>query len=112
MVKQVAKIDGVSYIRLDKTSLDSPGRSDIKFGAIRELIAGFDIAILATGGITKNAINIAKKAIDKGVSVGIYSVHTIKPLDKIEIIKFCIDEIGIFSTSYHLLRIIFNKVAK
>ena len=92
LVKQVAKIDGVSYIRLDKTSLDFPGRSDIKFGAIRELIAGFDIAILATGGITKNAINIAKKAIDKGVSVGIYSVHTIKPLDKIEIINICNNE--------------------
>jgi len=97
LVKQVAKIDGVSYIRLDKTSLDFPGRSDIKFGAIRELIAGFDIAILATGGITKNAINIAKKAIDKGVSVGIYSVHTIKPLDKIEIINICNNYKGLIS---------------
>ena len=32
--------------------------------------------------------------------------------DKIEIIKFCINEIGILSTSYHLIRIIFNKLIR
>lgn len=75
---------GPVYLRLGKS-----GEPDLtkaaapwEFGKIRQLRAGKEVAILSYGPITKRAFEVAGKFEASGRSVAVFSVHTIKPLDR------------------------------
>jgi len=58
-------------------------KSDYEFviGKAIEIKPGADVAIFTTGTVTANALEAAHTLEEKGISVAVIDVHTIKPLD-------------------------------
>lgn len=76
---------GPVYLRLGKAGepdLTGAAASPWTFGKIRQLKAGKDVAILSYGPIMKRAFEVAKRFEAAGRSAAVYSVHTLKPLDR------------------------------
>ncbi len=90
MAIKVAKFNGPVYIRLTG-GLNNPMvyKQDYNFeiGKIIQLSEGKDISIFATGSMVFNAMQAAKMLEEKGISVGVANVHTIKPLDNDAILE-------------------------
>jgi transketolase len=85
-VKAAVMHDGPMYLRLGKSGepvLTQSAPDSFRFGKLRQIQSGSDIAILSYGPIMKMAIDLAEKLrAERGNSVAVYSVHTLKPLDK------------------------------
>jgi transketolase len=81
--KYVASSNKPSYLRLERSShihelnLDT----DFEYGKIRKINDGKDIAILCSGGVTKVAMNAANTLKKQKISLGVYSVHSLKSID-------------------------------
>jgi transketolase len=78
--KMIARIPGTCFLRLDKDrGPDGPPDESFVLGVPRRLRRGRDVALIVTGGILSEAITAADELEQQGVSVSVYSVHTIKP---------------------------------
>jgi transketolase len=77
---------GPKYLRIGKAgepTLTADAPEPFVFGKVRLIKAGRDTAILSFGPIMKVAVDAAKRAeAERGLSVALYSVHTLKPLDR------------------------------
>jgi transketolase len=78
--------NGPTYLRLGKAgepTLTADAPEPFAFGKLRQIRAGKDVAILSYGPIMKMAVDVAG-LLEKqdGRSVALYSVHTLKPLDR------------------------------
>jgi len=76
---------GPVYLRLGKAgepdfTSKAPGKWE--FGKIRRIREGADVAILTYGPIVKRAMQVADALQAKSKSTAVYSVPTIKPLDR------------------------------
>lgn len=81
---------GPVYLRLGKAGepdFTKDAAEPWAFGKVRMISPGSDIAILSYGPIMKQAVAVADRYRQRGKSVAIYSVHTIKPLDRAGIAK-------------------------
>lgn len=79
---------GPIYLRLGKAGepvLTDKAVDPWQFGKIRYLQQGRDVCILSYGIIMKKAVELAAWLEQKGKSVSIVSVHTMKPLDRVGI---------------------------
>ena len=74
---------GPCYLRLDKSAAPQVAGSDdrVVTGVPRRLRAGSTVAIFGVGGVLEDALDAAAALDRDGLSCGVYSVHTIKPLD-------------------------------
>lgn len=84
-VRIAARHKGPVYLRLGKSG--EPTLTDraepFRFGRLRQLQDGKDIAILSYGPITKMAMDLASRLEgDWEGGAAVYSVHTLKPLDQ------------------------------
>ncbi len=71
------------YIRIGR-SIDPVvhmRKINFEIGKAVEIKKGADIAIFATGTMVKEALTVCDFLGDAGISAGLYSMHTIKPLD-------------------------------
>ena len=95
ITKQVIKLGGVNYIRIDKSSAETNYNQNEKFviGKARVLTEGKHLSIITTGGITDVALNAQKEMLKEGVSIRVVSMHTIKPIDR-EMILDCSKNTG------------------
>ena len=81
--KYVASSNKPSYLSFERSShihelnLDT----DFEYGKIRKINDGKDIAILCSGGVTKVAMNAANILKKQKISLGVYSVHSLKSID-------------------------------
>jgi len=78
----IADHDGPVYLRFGRPSwpmFTTPG--SFKIGKAIQFSEGSDISIFATGHLMWNAIEASKKLLSEGISVDLYNIHTIKPLD-------------------------------
>jgi transketolase len=75
--------DGPAYIRLGKGGEPNIHSSDIhlELGRPVQLWNGKKIAILSTGSITFEALNVCKYYQNIGIPISLYSFQTIKPID-------------------------------
>ncbi|MBI3669420.1 MAG: transketolase [Acidobacteria bacterium] len=82
--RAIAAWPGPCYLRLGKAGEPSihAAPPDFRIGRPIELRQGEDAVILASGPMTRNALLAAEKLSGAGISVGLYSVHTVKPLDE------------------------------
>lgn len=82
-------VDGPVYLRLTGT-MNAPvvyeEDYDFQVGKAITLKEGKDIAVIATGSMVYNSLKAAEILGQKGLSVRVIDMHTIKPLDE-EIIK-------------------------
>lgn len=81
--RAIYETPGTCYLRLGRGGEPRIHQGDIGFtvGEAIRLFSGTDIAIIATGGILKPAADAREALEAAGLSVSLYSMHTIKPLD-------------------------------
>ena len=86
--KQLVSSKGVDYLRLDKTAAEEVAEAQpFSIGKSRIFREGTDITLIATGGILEEAVLAAKELESFGLDVKIVGIHTVKPIDKEEILK-------------------------
>jgi transketolase len=81
---------GPVYLRLGKAGepdFTSKLQEQWQFGKIRQLRQGSDVCILTYGPIVKRAMAVAERFEVNGKRAAVYSVHTIKPLDRDALIQ-------------------------
>ncbi len=81
----IGQEEGPVYLRLGKAGepvITAKASSPFEFGKVRMLREGRDACVIGYGPILKMAMDAATQLEAKGISVGVASLHTVKPLDK------------------------------
>lgn len=75
---------GTCYLRLGRGGEPAVHTTSVNIipGKALKLFDGKDIAIISTGGVLKNASEARNHLYDHGHKAALYSMHTIKPIDK------------------------------
>jgi len=81
--RAICHTSGPCYLRLGRGGEPVVHGSglDFKIGKAVTLFEGDDVALISTGGILHNALLARQALVDSGLSVGLYSMHTLKPFD-------------------------------
>ncbi len=91
-VMAAARTGSPVYLRLSGTMINPVVYKedfDFEIGKAITLRDGSDIAVIATGTMVYNALKTAEKLEEKGLSVKVVDMHTIKPLDAEAIKSMC-----------------------
>lgn len=85
----IAKHEGPVYLRFGRPVMPIFVKDDAEFviGKADTIIEGSDVTIIACGHLVWKSIEAAKILKEKGISVELINMHTIKPLDKEAILK-------------------------
>jgi transketolase len=85
----IAEHEGPVYLRFGRPKWPNFTAEDQKFelGKAQVLSEGTDVSIFACGHMVWTAIEAAKILAEKGISVDLINIHTIKPLDEAAVIK-------------------------
>jgi len=102
-VKKAIEIKGPVYIRLGRAGEAIVHDKRPKFSIGKGLIIkeGKDITIIATGNMLGIGLEVSKKLKNRGISVRLISMHTIKPFDSEIIIDSVKKTKAIFSLEEH-----------
>jgi len=90
MIPAVIKYQGPVYIRINRNDLPvytSPS-GEFRIGRIYPVTEGKDAVIFATGVMVSKSVEAAAKLAEKGISVQVLNVSTLKPLLKKEVLKY------------------------
>ncbi len=81
--KAIAKHDGPVYLRFGRPVMPIfvKPNAPFKIGKAQEVYTGTDVTIVACGHMVWKSIEAAKVLTEKGISVELLNMHTIKPLD-------------------------------
>jgi transketolase len=81
---QANDLPGPVYFRLSKSEefLHYPQNAEVHLGTFLEIIPHDEYIIFTTGDVLHLGFEICKTLESSGISVGLVSVHTIKPLDQ------------------------------
>ena len=95
LIRQAAEYDGPVYLRFTRDAIPYvyDDSVELTIGKANQIQDGKDVAIIANGDTVCIAKQAARKLEEKGYSVKLLDMHTIKPLD-IEAVKECIENIG------------------
>lgn len=96
---------GACYLRLDKSHAPAVDDADAAVvpGKVRRLRAGSEVVIFGTGGVIAEALQAADFLRPLGIQCGVYSVHTIKPLDVDGITSACREASMVVTLEEHTL---------
>lgn len=85
----IAAYEGPLYLRFGRPKWANFTAENQKFeiGKAQVLAEGTDVSIIACGHLVWMAVEAAKQLAEKGISVDLINMHTIKPLDEAAIIK-------------------------
>lgn len=103
-VEQTAELEGPCYIRLNKNReprLYDEDKTEFKIGKAIKIFSGNQISIITTGNMLEQSVNIAKKLINSGFSVSLYSMHTTKPIDENAVLDCMKNSEYIFTIEEH-----------
>ena len=95
LIRKAAAADGPVYLRFTRDAIPViyDETIDLEIGKAHLLRDGKDVAIIANGDTVCIAMEAADILAEKGVSVRLLDMHTIKPLDE-QAVKACAEEIG------------------
>jgi transketolase len=80
--RAITATPGTCFLRLDKDKgPDGPEDEPFVLGRPRRLRRGHDVALFTTGGILSEAAIATDLLEQEGLSVSLYAVHTLKPLE-------------------------------
>lgn len=84
MVIQLSKLYGVQYIRLVRRSVPRiyADGSAFTIGKANHLRSGGDAAVFAAGILVAEALKAADMLAQEGISIDVYDMFTIKPIDR------------------------------
>ncbi len=79
-----ARYDGPVYLRFGRPSVPvfTPADQKFEIGKAVKMIEGSDVVIFATGHLVWRAVEACETLEDRGISVELVNIHTIKPLDE------------------------------
>lgn len=98
----ISQRSGVCYLRLDKSSANIACHDEpFQLGRARKIQEGFDVTLIATGGILGEAITAANELQQNGISCRILSLHTIKPIDRAALTAAAKETGGIITIEEH-----------
>ena len=100
MVKTAIDVEGPMYIRLSRDASPDCHPADAKFELGKGMVVqeGTDVTVIACGLMVGTAIEASKLLADKGISVRVVDMFTIKPIDA-ELIAKCAKETGAIVTA-------------
>mgnify|MGYP002510981622 CR=1 FL=1 len=89
LVKAAAEYDGPVYLRFTRDAIPViyPEDAEFEIGKANKLKDGKDVSIIANGDTVSIALKAAEQLEAQGVSVKLYDMHTIKPLDEELVVK-------------------------
>lgn len=95
LVAAAAAYDGPVYLRFTRDAIPVIYDEDAEFeiGKALKLKEGNDVAIIANGDTVSIAMKAAAQLEQKGISVKLLDMHTIKPLD-VTAVEECVKNIG------------------
>ncbi|PLX10650.1 MAG: transketolase [Marinilabiliales bacterium] len=101
----ISEYVGPVYLRFGRPKVPNftPEDQSFEIGKAVMLTEGSDITIVATGHLVWKAIEAAEILEEKGISVEIINIHTIKPLDEEAILKSVSKTKAIVAAEEHLL---------
>lgn len=88
--KAIAAYNGPVYLRFGRpkwANFTKEDGSDFVIGKAQQLSTGTDVSIFACGHMVWKAIEAGKILEEKGISVEVINIHTIKPLDEEAVLK-------------------------
>jgi len=102
---EAMKIKGPVYIRLTrpKTLIITPNGGPFVVGKMSVIKEGRGVIVLGTGPVLSEAVKAVNGLEEKQEEIGIYSVHTIKPLDKEKIVELAKGAKAIITIEDHQL---------
>jgi transketolase len=103
--RAIAAYDGPVYMRLLRGKVPvvfEPG-TPFEIGKARQVRAGGDVGIISTGLMTERAIDAAVALGQRGISVGVLHVPTIKPFDRDAVIAFAQSVGALVSAENHVV---------
>ncbi len=103
VVRAVVEYPGPVYVRISRTPLPILTEEDTPFqiGKISLIEDGFDITIFACGLMVYQALRAREVLADKGISVRVVNVSTIKPLDRETVKIYCQGVKGVITAEEH-----------
>ncbi len=95
--------DGPAYLRLGKAGEPVVHQDEPRFelGRAITLREGGDVTLIATGSMLATADAVAAQLAEKGLSVRLLSMHTIKPLDREAVIAAATETKLVFTLEEH-----------
>jgi transketolase len=87
--KAIAEMKGPVYLRFGRPAVPvfTPADQVFEIGKAVTLTEGTDVSIFATGHLVWKALEAESALREKGISVEVINIHTIKPLDAPAILK-------------------------
>lgn len=99
---QMAAVNGPKYLRLDKGSAGiMPDKGNVVLGKARIIRPGGNVALIAVGAITGEAVRAAEALSRQGISARVIAVHSVKPLDLEPIVAAARETGGIVIVEEH-----------
>lgn len=89
IAQAICKINGPCYVRLERGGEPEIFSKDEKFeiGKLKEIRKGYDIAVITIGTVINEAIKAADVLREKNNYISVYSVYSLKPIDKEQILE-------------------------
>ena len=85
----IAEHNGPVYLRFGRPAVPifTDKNQTFEIGKAVNLTEGNDITVIATGHLVWEALEASKVLLEKGISIEVINIHTIKPLDNQAILK-------------------------
>ena len=85
----IAEHNGPAYLRFGRPAVPifTDKNQTFEIGKAINLTEGSDITVVATGHLVWEALEASKVLLEKGISIEVINIHTIKPLDNQAILK-------------------------
>ena len=100
--KSVIAKKGPCYLRLaNKVPIIHQTKPKFKIGKAIQLREGSDITLIATGGMLQDTLDAAQDLSEHGLQARVFSMHTIKPIDKGIVINAAQETKAIFTIEDH-----------
>lgn len=89
IAQDICKINGPCYVRLERGGESEIFSKNEKFeiGKLKEIRKGYDIAVITIGTVINEAIKAADILREQNNYISVYSVYSLKPIDKEQILE-------------------------
>jgi transketolase len=99
----IAEYDGPVYMRLGRqaSNVIHPEGVEFKLGKMIRMRDGDDVTLLATGNMVEQSLKAAEELARRGISARVLDCHTVKPIDRKEILLAARETAGIVTAEDH-----------
>ena len=89
IAQDICRINGPCYVRLERGGEPGIFSKDEKFkiGKLKEIRKGYYIAVITIGTVINEAIKAADILREQNKNISVYSVYSLKPIDKEQILE-------------------------